>query len=255
MNDNHEQKLNNVREKDTLRLLALSDGVFATVLTLLVLDLRIPDALNVSGGDVLAFLKWFGPHFFSYLLTFLVAGTYWLGHHHDFDRVVTVERGLLGYNLLFLLFIGLLPFSTATISLTNFKTGTFPFYWGIYATNIILAGIMLNLTWNYAASHHLINPETTPRQSRHITMRKIVTPAVFLVSIAVNYLFPNSFLGLYTLFAIPLITGWVNNHYADAYPKTPSPSGRSELFWRIGRVIPWLLLLGFSFWAMTLPGR
>ncbi len=255
MNDNPEQRFSNTREKDPLRLLALSDGVFATVLTLLVLDLRIPDAHTVKGGDVQAFLRWFGPHFFSYLLTFLVGGTYWLGHHRDFDRVVRVDRSLLGYNLLFLLFIGLLPFSTATVSLTNFKTNTLPFYWGIYAANIILAGIMSNLTWNYAVSHHLINSETTPRQCKHITLRKIVTPAVFLVSIAVNYLFPNSYLGLYTLFAIPLVTGWVDRHYADAYPKTPQPTGRSELLWRIGRVIPWLLILGLAFLIMIFSGH
>jgi uncharacterized membrane protein len=252
MNDNQEQRINNAREKDPMRLLALSDGVFATVLTLLVLDLRIPDALNVNGGDVPAFLRWFGPHFFSYLMTFLVAGTYWLGHHRDFDRVAQVDLGLLGFNLLFLLFIGLLPFSTATISLTNFSTGSFPFYWAIYASNIILAGIMLNLTWNYAVSHHLINQETTPRQSRHITLRKMVTPAVFLVSIAASYLFPNSFLGLYTLWSIPFVTAWVDSRYADAYPKTPPATGRSELLWRIGRVIPWLLILGLAFWTMTL---
>ena len=59
-------------EKETRRLIGLSDGLFATVLTLLVLDLRIPDLLSSGDGNPNTFLKWIGPHLFSYLLTFLV---------------------------------------------------------------------------------------------------------------------------------------------------------------------------------------
>jgi|GEM_PF-2895619 len=134
----------------------------------------------------------------------LVAGNYWLAHHRDFDQVVHYDRGLWGYNLLFLLFIGLFPFSTTTISLTSLKSSAYPFYWAVYAANTILAGIMLNLTWNYAVSHRLVTPETIRQQSQHTTVRQTVTPAVFLISIVADCLFPHVFLGPYALLVIPL---------------------------------------------------
>lgn len=253
MKEKREYKTNLPLGKEPLRLVALSDGLFATVLTLLVLDLRIPDALNASSVNMMVFIKWLGPHLFSYLLTFLVAGTYWLAHHRDFDHVVHYDRGLLGYNLLFLLFIGLLPFTTATISLGGFKVNTYPFYWAIYAGNIILAGIMLNLTWNYALSHGLVAPETTRQQCRQITIRQYVTPVVFLISIMVEYLFPKVVLGPYTLLMIPLVLWGVDRRLAGAEPKGPSSRSRwTELLWRAGTMLPWLLVIGLAIWAMSL---
>jgi uncharacterized membrane protein len=253
MKEHHAQKTDVPHGKEPLRLLALSDGLFATVLTLLVLDLRIPDALNANGGNMTAFLSWIGPHLFSYLLTFLVTGTYWMAHHRDFDQVATYDRSLLGYNLLFLLFIGLLPFTTANISLVSINSSNYPFYWAIYAANIILAGIMLNLTRNYAVSHGLVTPGMTRQESLHGTVRQIVTPAVFLVSIGVNFLFPRTFLGPYTLLLIPLIMWGVDQYYARIYPKKPpQPLTLADLLWRGGQAIFWLLLIGLAVWLMAL---
>jgi uncharacterized membrane protein len=253
MKDSRERKMSLTQGKEPFRLVALSDGLFATVLTLLVLDLRIPDTLNVSGGNPTTFIKWIGPHLFSYLLTFLVAGTFWLAHHKNFDYVVHFDRGLLGYNLLFLLFIGLLPFSTAAISLGRFQSSTYTFYWAIYAANIILAGIMLNLTWNYAVSHRLVTSEITGQQCLHITIRQIVTPAVFLISIIIQYLFPYGFLGPYILLVIPLAQWGVDRSFVDAEPKRLSViSGWAELGWRLGSMLPWLLILGLAIWATTI---
>ena len=143
------------------RLIALSDGLFATVLTLLVLDLRPAGAQGVH-----EFLKGLGPHLFSYLLTFLVSGTYWLSHHRDLDLVVRHDRTLLGYNLLFLLFIGLLPFSTAAIGQSSLRSDEYPFYWALYSTNIILAGCMLTLTWGYAVRSGLVDKKALARSRR-----------------------------------------------------------------------------------------
>jgi uncharacterized membrane protein len=253
MKDNRERKFNLTPGKEPLRLIALSDGLFATVLTVLVLNLGIPQTLNAGSMNPMVFIKWLGPHLFSYLLTFFVAGTYWLAHHRDFDHVVQFDRSLLTYNLLFLLFIGLLPFSTATISLGGFNSGSYPFFWAIYAANIILAGIMLDLTWNYAVSHHLVNSETTGRQSKQISIRHLVTPVVFLISIVLEYLFSKLFLGPYCLLVIPLAQWGVDRYFADVAPRQPSRSARwHELLWRAGTILPWLLIIGLAIWAMSI---
>jgi uncharacterized membrane protein len=253
MKTNQERTTIVTEGKEPVRLIALSDALFATVLTLLVLDLRIPEALNTDGGTSTAFVRWLGPHLFSYVLTFLVAGTYWLAHHRDFEYVVHADPGLLGYNLLFLLFIGLFPFSTANISLGNFKGNEFAFYWALYAANIVLAGVMLELTWNYAVSHHLVTAETTRQQIRYISLRQLVTPAVFLISIVAEYLFPQAFLGPYTLLVIPLVMWRVDRNFAQAGPKKAAqPVSWSEVLWRAGTILPWLLIIGLAVWAANL---
>jgi TMEM175 potassium channel family protein len=252
MNENRERKIG-FAGKDPSRLIALSDGLFATVMTLLVLDLRIPDALSTDGGNPAAFIKWIGPHFFSYLLTFLVTGTYWLAHHRDFDHVIDHDRNLLGYNLLFLLFVGLLPFSTATVSLVNTKTSAFPTYWAIYAANIILAGIMLTLTWNYAVSHRMVSPETTAQQIRNINLRQMAIPAVFLISSVAEYLSPQSFPGPPTLLVIPLVW-WLIDRFSprDEPTRQPSHPGWTERLWRAGTLLIWLLIISLAAWSMSL---
>jgi len=242
-----------VERKEPGRLLALSDGLFATVLTVLVLDLRVPEAFSFSGSSIEDFIKWIGPRFFSYLLTFLVAGTYWLTHHRDFDHIETYDRGLLGYNLLFLLFIGLLPFSTAAISPVSFRSGVYSFYWTIYASNIALAGIMLTLTWKYAVSHGLLKAETPDKRIRHIVARQIVTPGVFLVSIVVQYPFSKKLLGPYVLLVIPITLWFVDRLYAEVPTKGKTTQPRfKNVLWQAGAIIPWLLLIGLAIWAMSI---
>ena len=241
------------KRKEPARLLALSDGLFATVLTLLVLDLRVPEAFNVAGGTIDSFIRWISPRFFSYLLTFLVAGTYWLTHQRDFDHIDCYDRGLLGHNLLFLLFIGLLPFSTAAISPISLRSGVYPFYWVIYSFNIILAGIMLTLTWSYATSHGLLKPETSERVIRHIVAWQVVIPGIFLVSIVAQYLVPKRLFGPYVLLAIPIALWFVDRLFADVQEKQKiGKSGFLRLLWQSGTVIPWLLVIGLAIWAMSL---
>ena len=238
--------------KESARLLALSDGLFATVLTVLVLDLRVPETLSTSASNIQDFIRWIGPRFFSYLLTFLVAGTYWLTHHRDFDHIEGYDRKLLEYNLLFLLFIGLLPFSTAAISPISLRSGVYPFYWSIYALNIALAGVMLTITWKYAEGHGLLRAETTVKQIQHITARQVVIPAVFLVSILVQYLSSEKLLGPYVLLIIPIVLWIVGRLYAEHPAKGKAVrSSFTNVLWQAGTVIPWLLVIGLAIWAMS----
>jgi uncharacterized membrane protein len=253
MKDSQENKINDIQGNEPFRLVALSDGLFATVLTLLVLDLRIPVGLNIDGGNITAFIKWIGPHLFSYLLTFLVAGTYWIAQHRDFNHVIHYDRSLLSYNLLFLLFIGLLPFSTASLDMGGPSSGVYPFYWAIYAGNNILAGVMLTLTWNYAVSHHLVDLETTQQQSRYMSVRHLVTPVVFLISMVIEFMFPRAFLGPYTLLAISPGLWWVDRSFGVAGPgRQPGRPATQELLWRAAALLPWLLIFGLAIWAMNL---
>ena len=89
MNDRSRQLRWRVEDDDPGRLLALSDGLFATVLTILVLDLKLPDISHLaSSGDVQRVINEFGVHLFSYVLTFVVAGVAWLSHGQFMPRIM-----------------------------------------------------------------------------------------------------------------------------------------------------------------------
>jgi uncharacterized membrane protein len=238
-------------DKAPTRLIALTDGLFATVLTLLVLDLRIPDALTNSNVDAHTFLRTVGPHLFSYALTFLVAGAYWFAHHRDFDFIVRTDRRLLSYNLSFLVFIGLLPFTTAGVSLGAPGKGVLPFYWTIYASNLILAGAMLTITWTYAFTHQLVDPRVSPADSRRIIVRQLVIPAVFAVSIATESLFSQYVLGPFTLLIIPLVLAWADRSASASQAQSPSRAPWRDLFWRAASILPWAIVIGLAAWPLS----
>jgi uncharacterized membrane protein len=151
-----------------------------------------------------------------------------------------------------LFFIGLLPFSTAAISLAPLGLGKFAAFWAIYAVNIIFAGIMLTITWIYAFSHNLVDPHATREQSRLIIVRQMVIPVVFVGSIFMEYLFPQYVLGPISLVIIPLVLTWVDRSFARTQPKTQPISVWDDLFWRAGSILPWAFVMGLAIWAMTL---
>ncbi len=238
-------------DKGLERLVSLSDGLFATVLTVLVLDLRPPDAVSSQGGGVTTFVRWIGPHLFSYLLTFFVAGVYWMAHHRNFSHITGADRGLLGYNLLFLLFIGLLPFTTAAIGVSGGPLGgAYPFYWALYCGNLLVAGLLLTLSWLYALSHGFVGSSMTRMQSQRIVARQLATPAVFLLSAILEFLFPRTFLGPFSLALVPIVQRFVDRAYAGADGAADRLSWTDRL-WRAGSIAIWLLIIGLAIWAST----
>ena len=225
--------------KDLTRLLALSDGLFATVLTILVLDLKLPDISQlVSQADTRRALGEFAVRFFSYVLTFIVAGVFWMSHHADFDYVERYNRRLLWYNLMFLLFVGLLPFSTAGVG-----NGLTAYSLSIYELNIMAIGVMSALTWGYAYTHRLMNSEMPRRVAQYQGFRHLITPGVFLISIGIANLAPNAYLAPWSLLAIPVITMLLDRRVRDkdAQPMLKEPRGVALFWW----LAPLLLLFIF----------
>lgn len=95
------------------RLEAFSDGVLAVAITLLVLDLHLDPG---RGGSLLEQLLASWPSFAAYVVSFLVIGVIWVNHHSTFRLVESVDRPLLFWNLILLMFVTAVPFTTATLS-------------------------------------------------------------------------------------------------------------------------------------------
>jgi uncharacterized membrane protein len=233
---------------EPVRLLALSDGLFATVLTILVLDLKLELAPDAGPADFTHSIALLWPHLFSYVLTFLVTGLYWLGHHRNFDHIVHYDRRLLWYNLMFLLFVGLLPFTTSLIQGVN------PVLWSFYALNMVFIGLILALIWGYSYTHGLVDPEIGSQPARYLLYRQLAAPAVFLLSAGIGFLSPAAYLAQYALLTIPVITGLMDRWH---WGKTASQPGKggfpTEWLWSAASLIPLLLLLALAYWMYGRP--
>ena len=94
---------------DGKRVEAFSDGVFAVAITLLALELRVPE----DGGTLLHRMLTIWPSYLAYVVSFLTIGIMWLNHHTMFKHIVRVNRPLLLLNLLLLMVVAVVPFPTA----------------------------------------------------------------------------------------------------------------------------------------------
>jgi uncharacterized membrane protein len=109
----------------TGRLEAFSDGVLAIIITIMVLDLKIPQ------GNSFESLLPLAPKFLSYVFSFLYVGIYWNNHHHLFQVMQRVSGKVLLSNLLLLFWLSLIPFATAWMGETRFSKNTVTVYCGI----------------------------------------------------------------------------------------------------------------------------
>src|SRR5579862_8044849 len=125
------------REVGTGRLEAFSDGVIAVIITVLVLELKVPAANGTAG--LVAVL----PTIFLYLLTFVQIGIYWVNHHYLVDEVKTVSHGILWANLMFLFCLSLFPFATDWIGIKGLSS----FTTALYAAVSIFPGLGYMALW------------------------------------------------------------------------------------------------------------
>src|SRR5579859_3862443 len=120
------------------RLEAFSDGVIAVIITIMVLELKVPAQDGMAG--VRAVL----PTVFLYLLTFVQVGIYWVNHHYLVDEVETVSHGILWANLLFLFCLSLFPFATEWIGVKGLSS----FTTSLYAAVSVFPGLGYMALWS-----------------------------------------------------------------------------------------------------------
>jgi uncharacterized membrane protein len=113
------------------RLEAFSDGVLAIIITIMVLELKVPPALADAHEATLADLKPLLPVFLSYLLSFIYVGIYWNNHHHMFHSTRHVTGGILWANLHLLFWLSLFPFTTAWVGANHLAPTPVAVYGGV----------------------------------------------------------------------------------------------------------------------------
>jgi uncharacterized membrane protein len=154
---------------------AFSDGVFAIAITLLVLDLMIPETKAVSHdlwGAI--FNEW--PGYLGYLVSFSTIGVLWLGHNAITDYLEHVDATFLRLNLLLLFFVCLLPFATRLLSEFIDEEGAERVASTIYGLALLVCTGILSGLWRYATRAHLLEPDLEDDEVTLLTRR--VTPGI-----------------------------------------------------------------------------
>ncbi|MBX0330724.1 DUF1211 domain-containing protein [Oscillochloris sp. ZM17-4] len=165
------------------RLVFFSDAVLAIAITLLALEIRLPAGEYADNAALLAALLKLWPRYLSYCVSFLVIGSFWLGHHRMFRYIVRYDRRLLSLNLLLLLCIAFIPFPTTVLGEAGNAMATI-----FYAATMAATGLVSSLIWWYAsAGGRLLAAPISTRALRASWLRNLTTPAVFLLSIPLAF--------------------------------------------------------------------
>ncbi|HLY55047.1 MAG TPA: TMEM175 family protein [Stellaceae bacterium] len=152
------------------RLAALSDGLFAVAMTILVLDLHAPAAAAIHGeAELWQGLVALGPRLLIYLMSFLTLGIFWVGQQTQLNHLARGTRDLAWIHLAFLFTVTLMPLSTALMAEFITYRVALVAYW----LNILLLGATLYASWRYAAAAGLVKPDA-PEEIVHSVERRII---------------------------------------------------------------------------------
>lgn len=169
------------------RIEALSDGVFAIAMTLMVLSLKFPENFPSDPTHeelVQGFIQSL-PSLEKYVISFLVLGIYWMRHQAQFTFIQYASRGLLYINIIFLLLVALIPATTEF--LMTYNTNQVPML--IYLMNNFLICLVLVWHWYYITkmNPHLILKELTPALQKRGFVLLLGTCALFILAIVISF--------------------------------------------------------------------
>jgi uncharacterized membrane protein len=183
MSGRGEQRHRGGRELD--RIVFFSDAVFAIAITLLVLDIKVPEMPdNLVAEELPAQLLALWPKYFGYVLSFLVIVTFWNIHLSIFSDIRGYDRGLIWLNSIFLMFVAFVPFPTSPLS----EYGGYQLPVAIYAATLTIGRLLLTLIYWYASSgHRLVDPELDPQLVRFFLLRGLTIPVIFLLTIGISF--------------------------------------------------------------------
>ena len=228
----NQQLHNELRKEFQLeRLILFSDAVFAIAITLLIIEVKVPDLhevvdangvhVPITDPNILKTLGHLIPKFMGFMISFMLIGLYWTVHHRLFGFVTSYNKGLIILNLVFLFFIVLMPFSTALYSeyaglmvKENLKVPLM-----FYVLNFCGAGLVNYTMWRYISNpkHKLTTPPIDPLTLKYAKMRAATVPIVFLLMIPVA-LFIHVLFAVYIPLFIPIIMKTFKRNLKKQHP-------------------------------------
>jgi len=171
----------------TDRIETLVDGIFAIAMTLLVLNLTVPELTNPIGDlTIYAVLMGLIPKFFTYALSFILLAIFWKVNHSQFYYIKRINTPLLWITIIWLLFVALVPFST---SLTG-EYGNLQSAQIFFDLNLLAIGLLSALLWYYATEKKFTD-EITSEEIHKIRIINLMLPAAALFAIGLTFISPS----------------------------------------------------------------
>jgi uncharacterized membrane protein len=166
------------------RLAAISDGIFAVGMTLLVLELKVPPHSAIhSEAELCAALAEMAPHLLFYVMSFLTLGIFWVGQQTQLNHLAQSDRNLSWLHLAFLFAVTMMPFSTSMMGeFLHFRSALL-----LYWLNILVLGALLLACWRYAAGHALLKPDLPADTGGHVERRILIAQALYAVGAALCF--------------------------------------------------------------------
>ncbi len=167
---------NRIAGQSVERLAALSDGVFAVAMTLLVLDIHAPAAQAIhSERDLWQALTALSPRLVMYVMSFMTLGIFWVGQQTQLNHLSSSDRSLTWIHLLFLFAVTTIPFSTMLLAeFPEYRTALL-----VYWANIFALGATLYLSWVCALGTGLVRDDISPQISTAVKRRILIAQALY----------------------------------------------------------------------------
>ena len=175
---------------NTSRLEAFSDGVLAIIITIMVLEIKVPE------GPEIASLKPLLPKILSYIISFIYVGLYWNNHHHLFQAIQKINGKILWANLFLLFSLSLLPFTSGWMGENHFdKTPV-----ALYGVNLIICAIAFLILEREAIAFE--GKDSTIGKALQFKTKEIISVVLYLAGIAISFFFPIISILCYTIVAL-----------------------------------------------------
>jgi len=168
---------NRIAGQSLTRLEALSDGLFAVAMTLLILEIHAPPHDIHSEADLWKALVDLGPRFLMYAMSFMTLGIFWTGQQTQLNHFVRADRDLTWIQLGFLAAVAVMPFSTVLLA----EHITLRLALVIYWANILVLGVALYASLGYACRAKLLKEDVTDAIARALQRRIVIAQALYLV--------------------------------------------------------------------------
>jgi uncharacterized membrane protein len=215
--DNHHQEKK--KEFQIERIAFFSDAVFAIAITLLIIDIKIPEVepKDISDLYLLNHVLMQIPKFIGFFVSFFVIGLYWFVHHRMFKHIIHYNRKLLSTNLFFLSSIALMPYSSAFLS--NYFLFPVHVPLAFYTLNLFFTGWMTFRLWKLIGNpkYQLSEGLNNKILLRYNTIRSFIIPIIFAFVLIISFF--SQFAASFILPFLPIVTMLVNKHYKKRYPE------------------------------------
>ena len=195
------------RETEKARFETFIDAILAIIITILVLEFRVPENGYSSDDEIKSFIRHMVPAVFSYVISFTTIVSLWINHHDLCRLIKTVDIRFVVLNFVFILFVSSLPFTTALAGRNHESS----YAVALVATNYFLMNISFALIWGYVTRKKII-PEETTRSKEFKTNSTIAIIGGVLLLMSIPLAYVSTYIS-FTLFIVVLFLHFIKDFF------------------------------------------